>query len=138
MHIGFTGSRNVDFIDPIHFDRTEKMFQFFYDKWKEDINNWFIHHGDCVGADEGLHYACASPKDVIIIHPSNIKKWSLNSQKYFKRYDPKPPLERNKDIVNESDFLVAYPEDPEVEILRSGTWSTIRYARKVGKEVFIF
>jgi predicted Rossmann fold nucleotide-binding protein DprA/Smf involved in DNA uptake len=45
-------------------------------------------------------------------------------------------LERNKDIVSESDFLIAAP-DSKKERLRSGTWATVRHARKLGKRVMI-
>ena len=48
-----------------------------------------------------------------------------------------PYLERNRKIVDNSDMLLAAPAGPEAEHLRSGTWSTIRYAIKMGKRVFI-
>jgi hypothetical protein len=51
--------------------------------------------------------------------------------------EAKHPLERNHDIVDQTDFMIAAPFT-ESEVLRSGTWSTIRYARKQGKEVYIF
>jgi predicted Rossmann fold nucleotide-binding protein DprA/Smf involved in DNA uptake len=43
-------------------------------------------------------------------------------------------LERNHLIVAACDVLNAAPLQDE-EILRSGTWATIRYARKAGKTV---
>jgi hypothetical protein len=45
-------------------------------------------------------------------------------------------LERNKDIVRESASLIAAPLQAE-EQQRSGTWSTVRFARKIGKPVFL-
>jgi hypothetical protein len=48
----------------------------------------------------------------------------------------KPYLVRNKDIVIETASLIAAPADP-VEQLRSGTWSTVRFARQRGKPVFL-
>jgi hypothetical protein len=50
---------------------------------------------------------------------------------------PKPFLDRNKDIVNSCDILIACPEN-DIEVLRSGTWSTIRYAKKINKPVLLF
>lgn len=47
----------------------------------------------------------------------------------------RPPLERNRTIVDECEVLVACPAGPEVT--RSGTWSTIRYARRIGRPVVI-
>lgn len=45
-------------------------------------------------------------------------------------------LDRIKDIVDMSDILIATPESVK-EVLRSGTWSTVRYAKRAGKEVII-
>ena len=48
----------------------------------------------------------------------------------------KPPLDRNRDIVDACDVLIATPKD-FVEELRSGTWATVRYARKQRKPLVI-
>lgn len=45
-----------------------------------------------------------------------------------------PPLTRNRNIVANAHWLVAAPRS-DVEELRSGTWATIRYARKAVKPV---
>lgn len=42
----------------------------------------------------------------------------------------KPYLERNANIVEESSILIACPIDKNEEEWRSGTWSTVRKARK--------
>jgi hypothetical protein len=49
---------------------------------------------------------------------------------------PKAYLTRNKDIVRETDILIAAPAETEEQI-RFGTWSTVQYARKLGKPVFV-
>lgn len=97
------------------------------------------HHGGCIGADIDFDNICWAfkPRSILtVVHPSDIKskqgKW---------HYSPwvlpeKPPLDRNRDIVDHSDFLIAAPKESK-EIVRSGTWATIRYARKVGKPVSI-
>jgi hypothetical protein len=46
-----------------------------------------------------------------------------------------PPIERNHIMVDAADVLIACPHGPEE--LRSGTWSTVRYARQQGKPVII-
>jgi hypothetical protein len=48
---------------------------------------------------------------------------------------PKPYLMRNKDIVDQTSILVAAPKGPEEK--RSGTWATVRYARKLGRPIYI-
>lgn len=51
-------------------------------------------------------------------------------------YPEKDYLDRNRDIVNCTDILITCPSG-YTEKLRSGTWATIRYARKIGKTVVI-
>ena len=101
-----------------------------------------IHSGDCIGADKDF---------VDILEWIEKKGWcvffkkighipNIDTKRAFCKYDeeriPKPYLERNHNIVDESDYLIATPGDYK-EQLRSGTWSTIRYARKKGMEITI-
>jgi len=46
-------------------------------------------------------------------------------------------LERNLDIVKNSSLLIACPINKNKEELRSGTWSTIRKARKHKLTIYI-
>jgi predicted Rossmann fold nucleotide-binding protein DprA/Smf involved in DNA uptake len=48
----------------------------------------------------------------------------------------KPYLARNRDIVLETIALIAAPAEP-LEQIRSGTWSTVRFAKKQGKTVIL-
>jgi hypothetical protein len=48
----------------------------------------------------------------------------------------KPYLSRNKDIVLETELLIATPGEEEEQI-RSGTWSTVRYARSLKRMINI-
>lgn len=53
-------------------------------------------------------------------------------------HEPLPPLERNHEIVNHCTDLLACPGEM-TEQLRSGTWATIRYARKTRTPIwFVF
>src|SRR6266403_2732141 len=91
-----------------------------------------FHHGDCVGADKEAHDLVREmvPSCKIIVHPANILGMSAGC--IADVYMPtKDPLERNKDIVNSCQLLVATPAT-DLEVLRSGTWMTIRYARREG------
>lgn len=95
-----------------------------------------FHHGDCVGADAEAHdIAYLLQYFFIVLHPP------INeSKRAFKHADLTlkafPYLDRNKHIVRDTNRLIATPAQKE-EQLRSGTWSTIRYARKAGKPVTI-
>ena len=94
-----------------------------------------FHHGDCIGGDCLAHALVRyfKPHTKIHIHPCNID--SKRAYCYPDRiYDVKRPLVRNQDIVDVCDVLLACPAQPE-EILRSGTWSTIRRGwQKFGKD----
>ena len=93
-----------------------------------------LHMGDCIGADKEFYtMSLALPNVKRIGHiPDN------DSKRAFCKYDeertPKPYLARNHDIVDESEFLIATPKEYK-EQLRSGTWSTIRYAQKKGIKI---
>lgn len=99
-----------------------------------------LHHGACVGADEQFALACRAilQGDEIIAHPGDIP--SLTSAAALEAshviLPAKPCLERNRDIVDAVQAVYACPDGPERQ--RSGTWSTIRYSRKIGRRALIF
>lgn len=126
MNLGMTGSR-----DGI----TNYALNSFLDYIKTiQINE--AHHGDCIGADALFHNIMLSLNIPIIVHPPNINtlRAYCNGNIILKE---KPYLMRNQDIVNSTDLLIAFPSTKQ-EVLKSGTWSTIRYAQKINKPVIIF
>lgn len=101
----------------------------------DQYDNNQLHHGDCIGADEEAAMEASDSDWVVIAHPptdESRRAFSVYTE-FFR--DPKPFLDRNKDIVDECDLLIAAPKGPETQ--RSGTWSTVRYARRIGKPVII-
>lgn len=129
MRIGFTGSRNG-----MNNEQRELVIQFL--EKNKDIE-FEVHHGDCIGADTDFHNICSKyDKCKIYIHPPN-----NNTMRSFciSRHilEPKPYIIRNHNIVNSCDILLACPSG-KTEQLRSGTWATIRYARKINKSVLIY
>lgn len=94
-----------------------------------------FEHGDCIGADAQAHAIAVHLCFDIIIHPSYYKNKRAFCTGAKLVMDPKPYLLRNRNIVRDVDILVAAPSGPET--LRSGTWSTVRYAMKIGKTVTI-
>jgi hypothetical protein len=98
-----------------------------------------FHHGDCIGADNQADVLARNIVGRIVVHPpTNDSKRAFTTRKAGTVVrPPKPYLERNHDIVDETDVLIATPRDERVEELRSGTWATVRYARKQGKRVII-
>ena len=132
MKIGFTGTR-------------EGMTQKQKDIFVEITNRLFItefHDGNCDGSDlQARDIVLENAKKPLTfhIHPHNkfvrslsIKNNQLNHKVVI--HPVKPPLERNHDIVDDcgEDAIVCCPKGDE--IVRSGTWATIRYAKKKSVE----
>lgn len=95
-----------------------------------------LHHGDCIGADADAHDIAAALGAVIVIHPpiKDAKRafcWHAD-----KVMDPAPYHARNRAIVSATERLIACPKESE-EVMRSGTWMTIRYARNMGRPIWI-
>lgn len=95
-----------------------------------------VHHGDCIGADEDFHNICVYLNIPIIIHPPIKDKARAFCKNYYQIREPKDYIVRNHDIVDETDLLIACPKGFKEE-LRSGTWTTVRYARKVKRRELI-
>lgn len=93
-----------------------------------------LHHGGCVGADEDAHHIAKEMGAKIVVHAPINKMGVFDYSDADEIRDSKEYLERNHDIVDESMFLAAAPKTKE-EVLRSGTWATIRYARKQNKMI---
>lgn len=92
------------------------------------------HHGDCVGGDEEFHGICNTLGVPVVIHPPKDDKHRAFCEGGVKRVeDPLDYLDRNKVIVNSVHFLFGCPkEHVEPKPARGqGTWSTIRYARRI-------
>jgi hypothetical protein len=94
-----------------------------------------LHHGDAVGADAEAHEQAVVLGWSVIIHPPINAAWRARKVASEERA-PKPYLVRNRDIVDETELLIAAPAEA-VEHLRSGTWSTVRYARRLGRPISI-
>lgn len=106
--------------------------------WEKDYRIVEFHHGDCVGVDVQLCEMIRElhPKTLIISHPPNYEKLRA----YFPSDQTKKPkdyLKRNRCIVDATDMLIAFPFEM-TEQKRSGTWATIRHAKKQGKRIGIF
>lgn len=94
-----------------------------------------FHHGDCIGADAEAHEIAKACRIPIYIHPPLCPGKRAFKHSRF-TYPPRLYLERNHDIVDESNILIACPSSRSEET-RSGTWATVRYARKKNKEIKI-
>lgn len=129
--IGFTGTRH---------GMTAAQLNTFTNTVKEKCPEWTeFHYGMCVGADTEAVRTLESNYSLdgreIIGHPPTDVTYYLQNDLATKICEPKPFLDRNKDIVKKADILFACPD--KKEFTRSGTWSTVRYARKCGIPIVI-
>ena len=122
MKIGFTGTRQ----GMSQHQKEQFVIKLF------DLDLTEFHHGDCKGADAEAHDIVREffPNVKIVIHPPEKTYTQAFKQGDFS-HPVKPYIMRDRDIVRDSDYLIGAPLDKEV--LRSGTWTTIRYARKIGR-----
>ena len=128
MKVGFTGTQD---------DLSVAQFDLLTDVISELSEMKEAHHGCCVGADQTFNTMVKFIWNDVITHghfPDDNKKVAHLSVDV--EHDPEPYLVRNHNIVDACDILIACPKTLK-EQLRSGTWATIRYARKVGKPIAI-
>lgn len=138
MRVGFTGTRQELTTDQHHAlcELVKRL------NAADEITEW--RHGACVGADcESVDVVRQwAPNAQRIAHPptnrSMISRQALDLSHVI--LDALPYLERNKAIVEAlvdgGDVLIACPKGEE-EVRGSGTWHTIRHARRLGRHIII-
>jgi hypothetical protein len=125
MRIGFTGTR---------LGMTAAQRKRFLDLFGDVEGE--LHHGDAVGADAAAHGLALELGLSVIIHPPEIDSQRAWCEDASFVHEPRPYLVRNRDIVRDTDCLVAAPAG-RAEELRSGTWATVRFARRLRRPIWI-
>ena len=129
MKIGFTGTQRgmTDF--------QKEVFEAFLDIYEDRNEELWLLQGDCIGADAEAVSIAREKKFGIWSFPpiqSSKRAWVESGR----TETPRDYLTRNHNIVKACDLMVATPGE-DYEMLRSGTWATIRYTKKLDKHVFI-
>lgn len=144
MHVGFTGSRRG-----LSREQGKSLDLWLRENFLYKSRTISFHHGDCLGSDKEAHdlllelynvpddFLYDKTKLDIIIHPPIKDTFRAFCIPYSQIRVPKDYLKRNHDIVDESKFLIACPKEIK-NVIRSGTWATIRYAVKKNKPVLMF
>ena len=129
MTVGFTGTR-----DGLTEEQKTALTAVL-----DGFEDFDFYHGSCLGADYQAHQIALTRATSITALPGH----GVNGESplYFKAEgarieDPLPYLQRNRRIVDLTEVLIACPESDE-ERLRSGTWSTVRYARRKSKTLIM-
>lgn len=103
------------------------------------LHDWTLpsefHQGDCIGADVHAAVIARGIGFKIIGHPPLIQTKRAFYPADEER-EPRDYLTRNHNIVLETQEMIATPFQAE-EKLRSGTWATIRFAKKLKRKVTI-
>ncbi|MDP2683459.1 MAG: hypothetical protein Q8P20_00220 [bacterium] len=127
--LSFTGTRKGMTLSQI------ESFKSILDNFKNNFKEIILIHGDCIGADEDAHAIANNMNLKIRKRPCNIISFRAFTEEGNIIADPEDPIIRNHKMVDESDELIACPAGEEE--IRSGTWSTIRCAKKLQKKLTI-
>lgn len=143
LKIGFTGTREIPSFKQVI--ALCKLFRHLRERWihgcairyvTSDDGEIELHHGDCMRSDEMAHELGLDLGFRVTIHPPEKNTYRAFCKGAHEVRPVEPYLVRNKHIVNACHYLVAVPH-MSVETLRSGTWSTVRYARDLRRPIYI-
>lgn len=121
--VGFTGTRHG--MTPEQIGTVDELTV-----WANEV-----HHGDCLGADFDMHRIAYANGQQRVSHPPSDPRLRAYADAEVV-LEPKPYHDRNRDIVDAADWLVATPAE-STEQEKGGTWYTVRYARLRQKPVVI-
>ncbi len=128
-HLAFTGSK-----DRVTIPQKQRLLCEL--KAARDEGFLWMHNGDCVQGDAIAAGLWADLNRKIMLHPP-----LKDGYRAFIDYadvvcEPRGYLERDQDMVECSERPYACPQTFD-EQRRSGTWTTIRYARKLRMKIVI-
>jgi hypothetical protein len=126
--IGFTGTR----FGPTPQQR-KKLF-LLLKLYAKDCS--YFHHGGCWGADITARDLARELHIPTVCHPGSDWQWETSVGTDRITLPQKPYLERDKDIAVEVELLIAVSKTMTEE-KKSGTWATVRAARKLNKRIIV-
>lgn len=127
MKVGFTGTRNG----------MNDQQAYMLGALLEELKVTELHHGDCNGADAQAHFLATSRNIRVVLHPpANDRERAHLEAECAAVRAPLPYLVRNRNIVIETEVLIATPSTVR-ETLRSGTWATVRYAGELRRTRYV-
>lgn len=101
-----------------------------------ELEPGWLHHGDCVNADAlAFRFARDAGARTACHPPTNPRKRAFTVPNDV-MFEPLPYLDRNKAMVRATLMLLAAPGTMEEEV-RSGTWSTVRFARRLARPILL-
>lgn len=127
-HLAFTGSK-----DHITLKQLTVLHQTF--RSLRDKGYLWMHNGDCITSDFEAAKVWGKLKGKVMLHPPVNSKYRAFFQADI-ICEPREYIVRDHHMVDLSRRLIATPQTFEEQI-RSGTWATIRYARKLRLKITI-
>jgi hypothetical protein len=130
--VGFTGTR-----EGMTVLQSAGVLQLLKGMWDGGLRK--ARHGMCVGADEDFHRLARSVGFYMIGHPGTrpdgqcFTRAAITCQEKRESF---PFVARDRHIVQECLVLIACPRG-YAEEQRSGTWATVRWARKKNRHLYI-
>lgn len=129
MIIGFTGSRHgMSLEQRVVVEKVCKQIASLDGKHQ-------FHHGDCIGADAEAHDIFKKAGFETHIHPPRLTLRQAHCQGDV-CYPPDDYIPRDRRIVETCEVLIGTPKELK-EVLRSGSWATIRHARRTKTKCLI-
>jgi len=143
LKLGFTGTHHgMD-------DFQKQSIALLFSQLLREYDEIEFHHGDCIGADaqaatilNDLRHSQTRCCVRIICHPgfppNHPKETKFRAFTDFNDEvcEVKVFIGRDHDIVDETEEMVATPVTEDEEV-RSGTWTSVRYARKQERKVTV-
>lgn len=128
MILSFTGTRRG--MKPAQYERV--FFAVKQTAWTRAV------HGCCHGSDREFHDLTSSLAHDLFPSNEEQHQWALQNSFGGRNviYPIMPPIERDKKMVDLGNTLIATPGGMQ-EIVHSGTWTTIRYARRIRRHTII-
>jgi len=128
MNVGFTGTKLG--MTPKQHKSMVGLLGFLKNNYQE------FHHGDCEGSDIQAAKIANWYNFEIHCHPpvNDTKRGFFKFNRVI--YPAYDYIVRDRHIVEDSHIMIAIPHE-SYEINRSGTWTTVRYAREIGRPIYI-
>jgi hypothetical protein len=123
--IGFTGTQ--DGMTEIQKERFFAIYSWYLRNFLDDLE---FHQGQCIGADQEALEIVQNLGGVWTVSHPPIDKARTHSLVCDEIRPELPFIDRNHVIVDSVNSMIVAPRSRKEE-LRSGTWATVRYARKV-------
>lgn len=127
--VAFTGSRK----GPTQGQRNS--IRRFIESFAREDRDSIIIHGGAVGVDSAVHGIAMKAGLWVEIYPGPHTSVDILETPAI-IHKRAPYLERNHTMVDRCNWVIAVPYEAEEQV-RSGTWATVRYARKQDVPVYM-